>query len=69
MKVEPVRSFRALSAVMRMALGIALFVFGGYALDRVLGTSPWLLLAGTVVGAVAAVVDMVVRAGGNDASR
>lgn len=54
---------------MRMALGIALFVFGGYALDRVLGTSPWLLLAGTVVGAVAAVVDMVVRAGGNDASR
>ena len=37
---------------MQMVLTMVLFVAGGYYLDRWLGTAPWLLLAGALLGMV-----------------
>ena len=37
---------------MQMVLTMVLFVAGGYYLDRWLDTTPWLLLAGTLLGMV-----------------
>lgn len=37
----------------QMAGGMAFFVFAGYFADRWLGTAPWLLLAGAVLGITA----------------
>jgi F0F1-type ATP synthase assembly protein I len=42
-----------------MGLGMALFVFGGYGLDYLLGTSPWFLVAGVVLGGAALMYDLV----------
>ena len=44
--------YRYVSLGLTFAGGILLFMGVGYALDRWLGTLPWLLLAGTVIGAV-----------------
>lgn len=49
--------------LLRMGAGMAIFVFAGWGLDRLLGTSPWLLLAGTVTGALAILYDLARRAG------
>ena len=38
---------------MQMVLTMVLFVAGGYYLDQWLGTEPWLLLAGALLGMVA----------------
>ena len=37
---------------MQMVLTMVLFAGGGYYLDRWLGTAPWLLLAGALLGMV-----------------
>lgn len=52
----------AIGLILRMGVGMAFFVFGGYALDRVFDTSPWLLVAGTVLGAALALGDLARRA-------
>ena len=39
-----------ISLGMQMALTMVFFVAGGYFLDRWLGTEPWLLLVGAVLG-------------------
>ncbi len=39
-----------ISLGMQLALTMVFFVAGGYFLDRWLGTEPWLLLAGAVLG-------------------
>ena len=44
--------YRYVSLGLTFAGGILLFMGAGYALDRWAGTLPWLLLVGTLVGAV-----------------
>jgi F0F1-type ATP synthase assembly protein I len=44
--------YRYVSLGLTFAGGILLFMAVGYALDRWLGSLPWLTLLGTVVGAV-----------------
>lgn len=44
--------YRYASLGLAFAGGILLFMGAGYALDRWLGTLPWLTLAGTLVGSV-----------------
>ncbi len=43
---------------MQLALSMVFFVVGGYLLDRWLGTAPWLLIAGAVLGMVAFFVQL-----------
>lgn len=43
---------------MQLALSMAFFVVVGYFLDRWLGTSPWLLVGGAVVGMAAIFVQL-----------
>ncbi|MFQ5570781.1 MAG: AtpZ/AtpI family protein [Rhodothermales bacterium] len=43
---------------MQLALTMAFFVVGGYLLDRWLGTTPWLVIAGAVLGMVAVFVHL-----------
>ena len=38
---------------MQMALSMTLFVFAGYGLDNWLGTSPWFLIGGALLGVFA----------------
>jgi F0F1-type ATP synthase assembly protein I len=40
---------------------MALFVFGGYLIDRLLETEPAFLLAGTLLGAMMVIFDLVRR--------
>ena len=47
-----------MSLIFRMFGGIGIMVGAGYLLDRVLGTSPWFIIAGTVCGVVAAFIDI-----------
>jgi len=42
-----------LTVGIQLAGAMAMFVLGGYFADRWLGTSPWLLLLGALLGAVA----------------
>ncbi len=56
------RRLSGLELGLRMGAGMALLVFGGYALDRALGTMPWFLLAGAVLGGVFVMYDLVRRA-------
>ena len=44
--------YRYASLGLALAGGILLFMAAGYALDRWLGSLPWLTLVGTLVGAV-----------------
>jgi ATP synthase protein I len=44
--------YRYVSLGLTFAGGILLFMAAGYALDRWIGTLPWLTLVGTIVGAV-----------------
>lgn len=48
----------AVGLILRMTAGIALPVFGGYALDRILGTFPWLVIAGAVTGVALVMYDL-----------
>ncbi len=45
----------------RLGAGMALFVFGGYLIDRLLETEPAFLLAGTLLGAMMVIFDLVRR--------
>ena len=45
-----------LTAGIQMAVAVGLVGFGGYLLDRSLGTTPWMLLAGILAGAGAGMV-------------
>lgn len=51
----------AVGVILRMTAGMAFAVFGGYALDRLLGTFPWFVLAGTVLGAALVMYDLLRR--------
>lgn len=44
--------YKYVSLGLAFAGGILLFMAAGYALDRWIGTLPWLTLVGTIVGAV-----------------
>jgi ATP synthase protein I len=44
--------YRYVSLGLTFAGGILLFMAAGYALDRWIGTLPWLTLVGTIVGAL-----------------
>lgn len=55
------RAVGPLAVVLRMAVGLAVFVFAGYGLDVVLNTVPWLTLGGTVLGVLAVLADLVYR--------
>ena len=44
--------YKYVSLGLTFAGGILLFMAAGYALDRWIGTLPWLTLVGTIVGAV-----------------
>lgn len=44
---------------MQIALSMAFFVGGGYLLDRWLSTTPWLLVAGAVLGMIAIFVQII----------
>lgn len=41
-----------LSLGMQLGMTMAVFAVGGYLLDRLLGTTPWLTLASSVIGMV-----------------
>jgi F0F1-type ATP synthase assembly protein I len=56
------RRLSGLELGVRMGAGMALLVFGGYGLDRLLGTTPWFLLAGAIAGAALVMFDLVRRA-------
>ena len=47
-----------LSLGMQLALTMVFFVAGGYFLDRWLGTEPWLLLVGAVLGMISVFVHL-----------
>ena len=47
-----------ISLGMQLALTMVFFVGGGYFLDRWLGTEPWLLLVGAVLGMAAVFVHL-----------
>lgn len=47
-----------LGMVLRLGFGMALCVFGGYGLDHVLGTAPWLLVVGVVLGGTLVMLDL-----------
>ena len=47
-----------ISLGMQMALTMVFFVTGGYFLDRWLGTEPWLLLVGAVLGMTAVFIHL-----------
>lgn len=49
----PIEAGRAAGAGLQFAGAIVLFLFAGRWLDSKLGTEPWLLLAGVLIGAVA----------------
>ena len=49
----------AIGLVLRMGVGMTIFVFGGLALDRVLRTTPLFLLTGTILGAFLVFMDIV----------
>lgn len=49
----PLEAGRAAGAGLQFAGAIVLFLFAGRWLDSRLGTAPWLLLAGVLIGAVA----------------
>ena len=56
---DQVRTLGALSAVgISFVLAIAIGVGGGIWLDRQLGTSPWLLFLGLILGFAAGVVNI-----------
>lgn len=55
--------------LLRMCAAMAIFVFAGYGLDRVLGTLPWVLLAGTLIGVVAMLLYLMRTAGGEKVRR
>ncbi|MHC5063471.1 MAG: AtpZ/AtpI family protein [Planctomycetota bacterium] len=42
-----------------MALFVGLFAYGGYQLDHALGSSPWCLISGTMLGFVASFFNLV----------
>ena len=44
--------YKYVSLGLTFAGGILLFMAAGYALDRWIGTLPWLTLVGTIVGAI-----------------
>ena len=48
---------------MRTGVAMAIFVFAGDGLDRALGTLPWFLMAGVLVGVVAMLFYMTRTAG------
>ena len=52
-----------LSLGMQLALTMVAFVVLGFFLDRVLNTTPWLLLIGAVAGVACMIVRLVVIAG------
>ena len=45
------KGYKYLAAGLRFAGGIVVFLFGGLLLDRVLHTTPLLLIVGTLLGA------------------
>lgn len=56
------RSFGRYAGVgLQFAVSVVLFVYAGQWLDRRLGTAPWFLLAGAIVGASAAFYSMYHR--------
>lgn len=48
-----------LSLGMQLAMTMAVFAVGSYFLDRLLGTSPWLTLAGSIIGMVCVFVRLI----------
>lgn len=56
----------------QMAGGMTMFIFAGYFADRWLGTTPWLLLVGAVLGVTASlftVIRMANELGARDHTR
>jgi len=49
--------------LLRTGVAMTIFVFAGYGLDRVLGTLPWFLMTGVLVGVVAMLFYMTRTAG------
>ncbi len=48
-----------LSLGMQLGMTIVAFAFGGYLLDRLLGTTPWLILTGSIIGMVCIFVRLI----------
>jgi ATP synthase protein I len=53
------RSSVVYGAVLSLALSIVSCLLAGWALDRWLGTSPWLIVAGIVLGSVAGFMQFI----------
>ena len=67
---EALRTIGAVSSVgLAFVLSIVMGAALGYGADRLFGTSPWLFLAGFVVGVVAGVLSVIRVATGAPASR
>ena len=48
-----------LSLGMQLGMTMAVFAVGGYFLDRLLGTTPWLILVSSVIGIVCVFVRLI----------
>lgn len=48
-----------LSLGMQLGMTMAVFAVGGYFLDRLLGTTPWLILVSSVIGMVCVFVRLI----------
>ncbi len=48
-----------LSLGMQLGMTMAVFAVGGYLLDRLLGTAPWLTLASSVIGVACVFVRLI----------
>lgn len=52
----------AAGVVIRMFVALGIFMVVGYLLDRFLGTDPWFLISGTLVGVAVVMYDLWKRA-------
>ncbi|MBN2169356.1 MAG: AtpZ/AtpI family protein [Actinobacteria bacterium] len=61
--IQSEAGFSDAGLILRIFAGIGVMAGAGFLLDRLLGTEPWFMLAGTVTGAVAVFIDLYIRAG------
>jgi F0F1-type ATP synthase assembly protein I len=52
----------ATGLLLRMGVGIGLFIFAGYGLDLLFGTSPWFMVGCVLAGSLVMLLDMWRRA-------
>jgi len=60
---EPSNKVRVFEIFLRMGVGMAIFIFGGYGIDRIFDTFPIFILLGTILGSAMVFLDLMFRSG------